>query len=133
MSIVTMKRKANSQRNISRGGSFKLNNKKSTLSTKGYLSSRLVNPSCNGNGCPPKLFNSKSEKDKSFNIGEKTQSSYIIDKAYNCGNNYDNVNGIGGGAVGGNIKDCGIVKSIITTGALNSSQHIRNKLGNCVS
>ena len=133
MSIVTMKRKANSQRNISRGGSFKLNNKKSTLSTKGYLSSRLVNPSCNGNGCPPKLFNSKSEKDKSFNIGEKTQSSYIIDKAYNCGNNYDNVTG--------KLPNCDdtcynknnyrVVKSIVTTGATTSSQHTRNILGKC--
>ena len=60
MSIATMKRKTNAKRNISRGGNFMLNNKKSTLSTKGYISSRLVNPSsCNGGGCPPKLFNSK--------------------------------------------------------------------------
>ena len=119
-----MKRKVNARRNISRGG-FMLNNKKSTLSTKGYISSRLVNPSsCDGGGCAP----------ISFSVGEKkTQSSYILEKAYNCGNNHNNISG--------NIGNCNntcydknnsrVVKSIVTTGALTSSQHIRNKLGNC--
>lgn len=61
MSIATMKRKVNAKRNISGGGNFMLNNKKSSLSTKGYISSRLVNPSaCNDGRYPPKLFNSKS-------------------------------------------------------------------------
>ena len=126
MSIATMKRKTNAKRNISRGGNFMLNNRKSTLSTKGYISSRLVNPSsCNGGGCPP--------KEKSFNIGEKTQSSYILDKAYNCGNNHDNIKG--------NVPNCddtcydknihGIVKSIITTGSISFSQHTRNVIGKC--
>ena len=135
MSIVTMKRKVNARRNISSGG-FMLNNKKTVLSTKGYISNRLVNPSsCNGGGCPPKLFNSKSEKEKSFNIGEKTQSSYILDKAYNCGNNYDNVTG--------KLPNCNdtcynknnyhVVKSIVTTGATTSSQHTRNILGKCAA
>lgn len=135
MSIVTMKRKVNARRNISSGG-FMLNNKKTVLSTKGYISNRLVNPSsCNGGGCPPKLFNSKSEKEKSFNIGEKTQSSYILDKAYNCGNNYDNVTG--------KLPNCDdtcynknnyhVVKSIVTTGATTSSQHTRNILGKCAA
>ena len=132
MSIATMKRKTNAKRNISRGGNFMLNNKKSSLSTKAYISNRLVNPSsCNGGGCPPKLFNNKMEKEKSFNIGEKTQSSYILDKAYNCGYNHDNING--------NTPNCddtcydknthGIVKSIITTGSISSSQHTRNVIG----
>ena len=134
MSIATMKRKTNAKRNISRGGNFMLNNRKSSLSTKAYISSRLVNPSsCNGGGCIPKLFNTKMEKEKSFNIGEKTQSSYILDKAYNCGNNHDNING--------NTSNCddtcydknthGIVKSIITTGSISSSQHTRNVIGKC--
>ena len=132
MSIATMKRKTNAKRNISRGGNFMLNNKKSSLSTKAYISNRLVNPSsCIGGGCPPKLFNNKMEKEKSFNIGEKTQSSYILDKAYNCGYNHDNING--------NTPNCdgtcydknthGIVKSIITTGSISSSQHTRNVIG----
>jgi len=133
MSIVTMKRKVNTRRNISSGG-FMLNNKKTVLSTKGYISNRLVNPSsCNHGGCPPKLFNSKSEKEKSFNIGKKTQSSYILDKAYNCGNNHDNETG--------KIPNCddtcynknnfSVVKSVTTTGATTSSQHTRNILGKC--
>jgi hypothetical protein len=126
MSIATMKRKTNAKINISRGGNFMLNNKKSSLSTKAYISTRLVNPSsCSVGGCPP--------KEKSFNIGEKSQSSYILDKAYNCGNNHDNIKG--------NAPNCddtcydknihGIVKSIITTGSISSSQHTRNVIGKC--
>ena len=122
MSLATLKRKTNATTNISRNGFTLIG----SLSTKAYISTKLVNKSgCDT--CGSKLFNSETEKKNSFNIGGKSQLSYILEKSYDCGNNYN----VESGSSNCCNKKGNIVKSNVVTGSISSSQHIRNIAGKC--